>query len=91
MGDLFLVKRFRIVFCFFAFLIGRKAEEEVFSEIASFVEESIRGKLIFSTTIPTPSEVHRSTKHIDKNALPILKYRRQKWHNYEMADRAEIF
>ena len=72
-------------------MIGRKAEEEVFSEIASFVEESIRGKLIFSATILTPSEVHRSTKHIDKNALAILKYRRQKWHNYEMAVRAEIF
>ena len=90
-GIFFLVKRFWIVFCFFAFLIGRKAEEEVFSEIASFVEESIRGKLIFSATIPTPSEVHRSTKHIDKNALAILKYWRQKWHNYKMADIAEIF
>ena len=44
--------------CFPAFLIGRKkAEEEVFSEIASFVEESIRGKLIFCGTISTPSEV----------------------------------
>ena len=89
-GESFLVKRFWIV-CFFAFLIGRKAEEEVFSEIASFVEESIRGKLIFSATIPTPSEVHRSTKHIDKNAIAILKYWRQKWHNYKMADIAEIF
>ena len=69
-GIFFLVKRFWIV-CFFAFLIGRKEKEEVFSEIASFVEESIRGKLIFSATILTPSEVHRSTKHIDKNALAI--------------------
>ena len=53
---------------------GRQSEEKVFSEIASFVAESIRGKLIFCGTIPTPpSEVHRSAKHSYDGYLTFFK------------------